>query len=1074
MCRMKSVRRLTWLLTKAKRHALAIAVGSILFAVPALFASPIQSASVRGANLPSPAGGNGDSVAPAMSADGRFVLFSSSANNLVPGDNSQLGFDVFLRDRSSNTTVLVSANFTGTGGGNGNSICGQVSTNGRYAVFQSDSSDLLPGDTNGISDIFVRDVQGGSNILVSVAPDGSWGNGASTDPVMTPDGRYVAFVSAATNLVAGDTNGIPDVFVRDLLNGSTRLVSADATGAGTGASSPVITPDGRYVAFFSTSQGLAPGVSASTSGEVYVRDLVANTTTWSSTNAANIVSTILHLNSAPSFHPAISVDGRFVSFKSGWTNAATAPDSPGVAATIIFQYNSTNGATTIVSSNGFPTWLQNDDVYGPEMSPDGRFIVFVATNGSSACLTVQLWDAQAETNLNVSVATDGSLPTSSISDTPAVSADGRYVVFMSNATNLTSNAVTNGFHLYCRDTQAGTTQLVDVDTNGMGSANLVTTIPAISADGRFVAFDSLDGGLVSGDNNEAFDVFVRDLNGGATELISQSAPGLIPQTGDGLSSLAQYALSDDGRKIVFTSSADDLVPNDFNGTSDVFAFDLAAGTNMLVSAGVDGNAAAGSSFYPALSSGGRFVAFISTATNLVAGQMNQSVNFVNVFLRDLQAGTNALVSVAPDGITPGNGDAAMPAISQDGRYVVFLSRASNLASGASASTANTYLRDLVSGTNTLLINNSSTTLTPSISADGRYVAYFGSSSQLTVRDTQLGTTVYTTTATGSAVVSPSGARLLYNNGTSLSAINLLNKSVLFRTTANVPIRNRAPWSSDGRFFTFVTTVGAVPIDTNGINDVYLYDLLTNSLTLVSVNAAHTAAANGASDWPAVSGDGHFVIYRSFATDIVAGNTNPPPNIFLFDRFTGSNSLLTAASPGSTWSSWNAKPMINGDGRVVAFQSWNPGMAANDLNRAQDVIAGMLQPWGAVDSDGDGVPDLWMMHYFGHPTGQAGDLSLAQNDADGDGMSNLQEFLAGTDPTDPASVLRLQIGVQISSPNNVMLNWPAVPGKNYRVQFKDNLNDAVWSEAPGATVVGLQGSFSIPAGQSSRFYRVTTN
>jgi len=118
--------------------------------------------------------------------------------------------------------------------------------------------------------------------------------------------------------------------------------------------------------------------------------------------------------------------------------------------------------------------------------------------------------------------------------------------------------------------------------------------------------------------------------------------------------------------------------------------------------------------------------------------------------------------------------------------------------------------------------------------------------------------------------------------------------------------------------------------------------------------------------------------------------------------------------------------------------------------------------------------LWMMHYFGHPTGQAGDLSLAQNDADGDGMSNLQEFLAGTDPTDPASVLRLQIGVQISSPNNVMLNWPAVPGKNYRVQFKDNLNDAVWSEAPGATVVGLQGSFSIPAGQSSRFYRVTTN
>ena len=1049
-----------------------MAVGSILFAVPHLCASPMQSASVRGANLPSPAGGNGDSVAPAMTADGRFVLFSSSANNLVPGDNSQLGLDVFLRDRGSNTTVLVSANFSSTGGGNGNSLAGQVSTNGRYAVFQSDASDLLPGDTNGVSDIFVRDLQAASNILVSVAADGSWGNGASTDPVMTPDGRYVVFVSAATNLVAGDTNGIPDVFVRDLLNGSTRLVSIGAKGNGTGASSPVITPDGRYVAFFSTSQGLAAGVSASTAGEVYVRDLIANVTTWASTNAANVVSNALHLNFAASFHPAISGDGRFVSFKAGWTNGATAPGGSGVAGVIIFQYDSSNGATTSISSNGFPAWLQNDDVYGPEMSPDGRFVAFVATNGSAKCLTVQLWDAQAGTNLVVSLATDGSFPANSISDTPAVSADGRYVVFMSNATNLTGNVVTNGFHIYCRDTQARTTQLIDVDTNGVGSANLVMTFPVMSAAGQFVAFDSRDGGLVSGDNNRAFDVFVRDLTGGTTELISQSIPNSIPQTGDGLSSLAQYALSDDGRKIVFTSSADDLVPNDFNGALDVFAFDLAAGTNMLVSAGVDGNPAAGSSFYPALSSGDRFVAFISTATNLVAGQTNP---FSNLFLRDLQAGTNAMVSVAPDGITPGNGDAVNSAVNQDGRYVVYVSRASNLAAGASASAANTYLRDMVSGTTTLLTNNALTTLTPSISADGRYVCYFGSASQVMVRDTQSGINVFATNAVVSAAVSPSGARLLYNNATVLSVIDLLTKSNLLRiTTTNAPIRNPAPWSADGRFFAFVTSSNAAPNDTNGTNDVYLCDLLSNSLTLVSINSSHTASANNYSDWPAVSGDGHFVIYRSFATDIVAGNTNPPPNIFLFDRFTGSNSLLTAASPGSTWISWNAKTMINGDGSVVAFQSWNPGLAANDLNRVQDVIAGTLQPWGTVDSDGDGIPDLWMTHYFGHPTGHAGDLSLAQNDADGDGMSNLQEFLAGTDPTNPASSLRLQIGVQVSPPNNVTLNWPAVPGKNYRIQFKDKLNDAVWLEAPGAAVVGTKGSFTIPADQSSRFYRVTTN
>jgi hypothetical protein len=171
---------------------------------------------------------------------------------------------------------------------------------------------------------------------------------------------------------------------------------------------------------------------------------------------------------------------------------------------------------------------------------------------------------------------------------------------------------------------------------------------------------------------------------------------------------------------------------------------------------------------------------------------------------------------------------------------------------------------------------------------------------------------------------------------------------------------------------------------------------------------------------------------------------------------------------------NAKPAINGDGSVIAYQSLNLNLAASGLNRGLDVFTETLPPWGAADSDGDGIPDLWMTHYFGHPTGQAGDLSRAQDDADGDGMSNLQEFLAGTVPTDPASVLHLQIAVQVAAPDNVMLNWPAAPGKNYRIQFKDDLNDSNWSEIPGAAVVGLKGAASIPASASTRFYRVTAD
>jgi Tol biopolymer transport system component len=1059
------MKKLMRFLTKAKGHAVAVTIGSVLFAVPHLCAGQVQSASARNPMLPLPAGANGDSAAPWISADGRFVLFSSSASDLVPNDNNQLGVDVFLHDRNSNTTMLVSANFSGTGGGNGNSLAGQLSTNGRYAVFQSDASDLLPGDTNGVNDIFARDLQTGSNLLVSVAADGSWGNGASTDPVMTPDGRYVAFVSAANNLVAGDTNGIADVFVRDLVNGTTRLVSAGASAVD--VSAPVMTPEGRFVAYAATTPGFVAGLGSSATGEVYVCDMVSNVTIWASTNAANIAKSVLNLSSAPCYHPAISDDGRCVAFKAG------AAVSSGGSATlaVIFQYDCFNGTLTAISSNGLPAWPQNDDVNGPEMSPDGRFIVFVATNQSAACFMVQLWDAQAGTNLTVSVAQDGSLPTNSISDTPAVSADGRYVVFKSNATNLTANVVSSSFHIYCRDLQAGTTQLIDVDTNGAGSANPLAAIPVMSSNGRDIAFECRGSGLANGDQNGFFNVYLLDLNSNTTELISPFDVGLILRTGDGFSFQSPSALSDDGRKLVFTSLSDDLVPNDANSNRDVFVYDTQAGTNTLASVGLDGHSGAGLSSNPVMSAGGRCVLFISTATNLVANNTNGAAD---IYLRDLVAGTTALVNVDSNGSLLGTNGASAPVISQDGRYVAFLCK-----TNSSQTYPGTYWRDVVAGRTILLTNNSIASRAPSISADGQRVLWFNSSSRLYVWDAPSRSNLVSNLAIGgwSAVLSPTGDRFAYQWAPYFSVGYVTGSNTVFNgiTASSLsPVTNSSSWSADGRFFTFVSSAGLVPNDTNGMNDVYLCDLQSGLLTLVSINAAQTGSANGASDWPAISGNGHFVVYRSSATNLVAGNVNPPPNIYLYDRFTGSNTLLTAASPASPWSLLNAKPAINGDGSVIAYQSLNLNLAASGLNRGLDVFTEALSPWGAVDSDGDGIPDLWMMHYFGHPTGVASDLSRARDDADGTGMSNLQKYLAGLDPTNPASVLSLQIQAQIPSPNNVTLSWPAVPGKNYQVQFKDDLNATVWSEIPGAAVVGLKGTISIPAGPSTRFYRVTAD
>ena len=286
-------RRMKFLGFRLDRFIFAPSCRLILFTY--LFAcGPVRAVELvsrRDATVALPTGANGDSVMPWLSPDGRFVLFSSAASDLVTNDNAWFNLDVFLRDRASKSTALISANQFQTGGGNKHSTGVCVSTNGRYVLFESDASDLVSGDGNERSDVFVRDCQTETTHLVSAAIVGGSGNDASSDAVMTPGGRYVAFVSSATNLVANDTNGSPDVFVRDLQTQTTILVSAGATNATASVSPPVISADGRWVAYFSTARGLVAGVSNISRGEIYLRDVATGTTLWPSRDAIDLVST---------------------------------------------------------------------------------------------------------------------------------------------------------------------------------------------------------------------------------------------------------------------------------------------------------------------------------------------------------------------------------------------------------------------------------------------------------------------------------------------------------------------------------------------------------------------------------------------------------------------------------------------------------------------------------------------------------------------------------------------------------------------------------------------------------------
>jgi hypothetical protein len=197
----------------------------------------------------------------------------------------------------------------------------------------------------------------------------------------------------------------------------------------------------------------------------------------------------------------------------------------------------------------------------------------------------------------------------------------------------------------------------------------------------------------------------------------------------------------------------------------------------------------------------------------------------------------------------------------------------------------------------------------------------------------------------------------------------------------------------------------------------------------------------------------------------------PPSLVALDRLTGQRSLLATGTTETGWPSWVSRPALSSDGADLAFQSWDPGLVIGDLNKAGDAFARDVPLMPSTDTDGDGIPDWWTQQYFGHATGQEGDLSRAQDDADGDGLSNVEEFLAGTIPTNAASVLALHIAMDVPT-YDVTLSWGAVPGRSYQVLSTTDLNAAAWEAVPGSVeVMGNQGSFNLQAAESERYFRI---
>lgn len=372
----------------------------------AAFAAAEDTSLVSRAGGAAEAKGDRGSAAATISGNGRFVAFQSSASNLHP-DDRDAETDVFVRDRFTNATILISR-ASGVAGAKGDepSWYAEISADGAVVAFASTATNLTPDDGDRVHDVFVRGVYGTKTVLVSRASgaSGKKGNGSSTPTGISADGRYVVFISTATNLDPSDTDPGVDVYVRDLQSATTTLVSraSGATGAkGNGLSNQAsISADGRTVAFVSRSTNLS---SADTDqrADVYVRDLRTNTTTLASfvRSAAN--------------QPSLSGDGRYVAFDT---------------AAGIFIRDLQAKTTTLVSNPGAFSGQ-------PSVSADGRRVAYVSIVDD--CGHVFVHDRVAQTTTLASRAS-GPLgaPGNDTSLFPAIAADGRSVAFDSNATNL--------------------------------------------------------------------------------------------------------------------------------------------------------------------------------------------------------------------------------------------------------------------------------------------------------------------------------------------------------------------------------------------------------------------------------------------------------------------------------------------------------------------------------------------------------------------------------------------------------------------------------------------------------------
>jgi subtilisin family serine protease len=1154
--------------------------------------------------------GTDSSYSPSMSTNGQFVAFLSLATNLAPGVSGQYA-QVYLHDRTARTTTLISRSSSGVPAAGTEA---RISGNGRYVVFSSPAGNLVTGDNNNLSDVFLFDRTTGQIELISKTPLSASGNAASDSPGISDDGRYVVFASDARNLINADGNAARDVFVRDRQTATTTRasVSSGEVAANYTSDLPSISGDGRYITFLSGADNLVSGTYYP-AYQLYLRDRVAGTTVLVSKSAGNVP------GRGNSGYSSLSADGRYIAFDSAATNLVSSDtnlvqdvflwDRVGlVMKRISVGNNGVQGDDAswlpFVTANGryvhfmsFATTLYSqdnhygsdifaydrlsaelsrltynhagrasiDDSYVSTASADGRLVAFDSAawnlapgDGNGAADVFLLDRGAAIPDLMISVAGDTNLqgiglhgtnivqrrqlalsnavasfflrldndgPASEVFSVRASAAPpGWAAQFFRGTTNITSTVTGTG---WTNSLAAGSNVVLRLDVTSVDAAvgeswaewfvvasgmrtnsaqdavrAVVTRTPSppslqvvsrasdgragnngsgpatLSADGRFVAFTSLASDFAAKDYNLQEDVFVFDRQGLTIECLSQAESG---ETGNGRSFDPQ--ISRDGRYVVFQSAATNLISGDTNDRDDLFLADRQTRTISRISTGPGGSQSARNSGSPSLSGDGRYIVFESLAENFVPGDANGTWD---IFLRDRIGGTLECVSLAGGGT--GNDESHSPVVSRDGSVVVFTSLASNLSPGDTNEAHDVFLWQRGSAGLQLLSRNASgvagndISTQPSISDDGGYVLFSS-------RATNLAVPAFTTNS----------ITFLYERQTGrLSQLD----------PPRIAGRQRrgyfgARLTPDGGSVTLLADVSASPGSSNFMRGVFVYHLDNGEVVELSRLRSGTPG-HGHSEGATMSANGRYLALASRAANLIGETVPDVDQLFVFDtanfqpdewvrrasngpyrgqnlfspvcqwveqtvNLTFTNVFFATIENRGNFADWfvfkaptnvtgaiNARYFLQPAGTeitaAVAGTGWPsellaPGaslevriqiVASNTNLFNQDLVfttTSVTDPAkvDAVrvrllrDDDNDGLPNTWEQQYFGNPTN-----TLGAADIDGDGSSNLDEFIAGTRPDSMTSSLRIT-KVRAEPGPTLTLTWPTVTNRIYTIE-----------------------------------------